>query len=115
MRRLNILILTIAALAIFTFHATAQTTAPPPFGTWAPTANNEHLSVTPDWCKFDGNNGSSSVLIEGKCSWDNPTTVGAILTIMNVRAYQTAPVYFSIVWVNAKTIKVNGEPFNKQN
>jgi hypothetical protein len=116
MLRLRITVcLAIGIVLLTAILATAQSTAPVPFGNWAPKANNEHLSVTRTWCKFDGNDGKTSILIEGECSWDNPTTVGAILTIMNVHFYQTAPVRFSIVWVNPKTIKVNGEAFNKQN
>jgi hypothetical protein len=93
----------------------AQGTAPMPYGTWATKPASEQFFISSGGCRFYGNNGVTSVLIEGECSWDKPTTIGGILTIMNIHAYKTAPVYYSVVWVNAKTIKVNGDTFYKQN
>ena len=114
LRLRNTLCLAIGVILLFALSATAQNTAPMPFGNWATKPASEQLSVTPNGCKFSGNNGKSSVLIEGKCTWDNPTTVGAILTIMNIHNYEPAPIRFSVVWVNPKTIKVNGDTFYKQ-
>ena len=39
---------------------------------------------------------------------------GGILTIIDIHFYKPAPVYFNIVWVNPKQIKVEGDLFYKQ-
>lgn len=106
--------LTIGVVLFLALGARGQNGAPVPFGSWATKPASETLYVSPRWCRFTGNNGTTSVLIEGECSW-NPSSAGGILTIMNVHFYQPAPVYYSIVWVNSKTIKVTGDTFYKQN
>jgi len=88
--------------------------APVPSGSWATNPPSEKLLVTASGCRFSGNNGVSSVLIEGDCSW-KPSSAGGILTIINVHAYKPAPVYFNVIWVDAKHIKVEGDLFSKQN
>jgi hypothetical protein len=105
----------IAFVLLLALPASAQSGAPVPFGNWATKPATEQLSVTPSWCRFTANNGASIVLLqEGTCSWD-PTSAGGILTIINVHFYQPAPVRYSIVWVNAKTIKLDGDVMYKQN
>jgi len=110
----NTICLAIGFVLLLALGATAQAAAPAPFGNWATKPASEQLYVSSSWCRFTGNNGTSSVLIEGECSWD-PTSVGGILTIINVHFYKPAPVRYNIVWVNSRTIKVFGDVFYKQN
>ena len=114
LRLKNTVCLAIGAVLILALRASAQNSAPVPFGNWATKPASEQLYVSPRWCKFAATNGTSSILQEGECSW-NPTSAGGILTIMNIHFYKPAPVRYSIVWVDSKTIKVFGDVFYKQN
>jgi len=99
-------------LFLLTLLASAQG-APAPIGNWATKPASETLFVSAGGCRFTGTNGTTTIVIEGRCSWD-PSSNGGILTIMNIHFYQPAPVYYNIVWVNAKQIKVEGDLFYKQ-
>jgi hypothetical protein len=92
--------------------ASAQN-SPAPIGYWATKPPSEQLFVSASGCKFSATNGTTSIVQEGRCSW-NPSSAGGILTIINIHFYKPAPVYFNIVWVNAKQIKVEGDLFYKQ-
>ena len=82
--------------------------APAPVGVWD-SDSGEHL-VIGQTCGIAANGVTGAV---GSCSWD-PTGAGGILTIINVNAYQAAPVYFNIVWIDASTISVEGDTFHRQ-
>ena len=105
--------LTIGVVLFSALGAGGQSGAPVPWGNWATNPASEKLYVSASWCRFTGTNGTTSTLIEGQCSW-NPSSAGGILTIMNVHFYKPAPVYYNVVWVNSKTIKVFGDVFYKQ-
>jgi hypothetical protein len=87
--------------------------SPAPIGSWATKPASEQLFVSANGCKFTATNGKTTIVQEGQCSW-NPSSAGGILTIMNIHFYQPAPVYYNIVWVNSKQIKVEGDVFYKQ-
>ena len=82
--------------------------APAPVGVWD-SDSGEHL-VIGQTCGIEANGVTGAV---GACSW-NPSSEGGILTIINVNAYQPAPVYFNIVWIDASTISVEGDTFHRQ-
>ncbi len=102
----------VVGLFLLPLFASAQG-SPAPIGYWATNPASEQLFVSASGCKFTGTNGQTSIVIEGKCSW-NPSSAGGILTIMNIHFYKPAPVYYNIIWVNAKQIKVEGDLFYKQ-
>jgi len=100
------------ALFLLPLFAGAQG-SPAPIGSWATKPASEQLFVSASGCKFTGTNGNTTNVVEGECSW-NPSSAGGILTIINIHFYKPAPVYFNIVWVNSKQIKVEGDLFYKQ-
>ena len=88
----------------------ARAQASPPFGTWGSTAGPATFFVSPQNCFFESRLYNFRIL--GTCSW-NPSSNGGILTIFNV--YQTnAPFYYNVVYVNATTISIEGEIFERQ-
>ena len=95
------------AVGLSASAARAQS-APAPVGVWD-SDSGEHL-VIGQTCGIAANGVTGAV---GSCSW-NPTGQGGILTIINVNAYQPAPVYFNVVWINASTISVSGDTFHRQ-
>jgi hypothetical protein len=87
--------------------------SPAPIGSWATKPPSEHFFISASGCKFTATNGQTTMVQEGQCSW-NPSSAGGILTIINIHFYKPAPVYYNIVWVNSKQIKVDGDLFYKQ-
>jgi hypothetical protein len=88
----------------------ARAQASPPFGTWGSTAGPATFFVSPQNCFFESRLYNFRIL--GTCSW-NPSSNGGILTIFNV--YQNnAPFYYNVVYVNATTISIEGEIFERQ-
>jgi hypothetical protein len=85
--------------------------APAPVGYWLTQPPSESLLVDASGlCKFAAVN---SLPVQGSCSW-KPSSRGGILTIIGHNTYLPAPVYFNVVWVNARTIRVWGDVFYKK-
>ena len=112
----NVLCGSIGAVLFVALGVSAQgQAARAPLGFWATKPANELLFVSASGCRFTGKNaaGATITLIEGNCLWD-ASSVGGILTIMNVHNFRPAPIRYSVVWVNSRTIKVFGDVFYKQ-
>ena len=88
--------------------AALAASAPAPVGVWE-SDSGEHL-VVGETCGIEANGVQGAV---GSCSWD-PDGQGGILTIINVNAYQPAPVYFNVVWLDQSTISVSGSRFHRK-
>jgi hypothetical protein len=100
---------------VFLLPVLARAQAPSPNGNWATNPPSERLYVSPRGCRFTGTNGARTSVIEGQCSWKSSGR-GGILTIMNIhQLVHPAPIYYNVVWVNAKQITVYGDVFYKQN
>ncbi|WP_202326543.1 hypothetical protein [Mesorhizobium sp. 113-3-9] len=96
-----------AAIAMSVPCALAQS-APAPVGIWDSDAGE--TMVVGQTCKIEANGMVGAI---GSCSW-NPSSDGGILTIMNVNAYQPAPVYFSIVWIDESAFSISGDVFHRR-
>lgn len=103
----------LGALLLTGFAAgAAHAQAAPPFGFWATADGSEQLMVTQSgMCSLADRNGRPTT--SGSCSW-NATYAGGILTIMSSQLYRPAPIYFSVIWVNQNTIKVQGDVFYRR-
>ncbi|WP_137935085.1 hypothetical protein [Mesorhizobium comanense] len=96
-----------AATGMSNTGALAQS-APAPTGVWDSDAGE--TMVIGQTCKIEANGMDGAV---GECSWD-PSSNGGILTIMNVNAYQPAPVYFNIVWIDEASFSISGDVFHRR-
>lgn len=84
----------------------AEAQSAPPIGYWSNANETEQLYVGADaQCTFAA---AGAAPWGGPCSW-NATYSGGILTIVNQSAYQPAPVYFNVTWVDAGTISLEGD------
>jgi hypothetical protein len=107
MKKLMAATLTTATLLGSTAAALAQS-APAPVGIWQ--SNSGETLIVGETCQISANGVVSAI---GACGW-SPTAAGGILTIINVNAYQPAPVYFNINWIDGATISVFGDTFHRQ-
>jgi len=100
----------ILGLLILFFGIAVAQGAPAPIGYWTTDDGSETLLIEQSGtCKFAG----GKLVILGRCSW-NPSSRGGILTIMNVYNYKPAPIYYNIVWVDRRTIRVYGDVFHRR-
>ena len=106
--------LRIAALAaaMVMTAAAAHAQSAPPIGFWVTADGGERLLITQSGqCSLA--NAYGQIITSGPCSW-NSSYGGGILTVMSQQTYRPAPVYFNVVWVNATTIRVEGDVFYKR-
>jgi hypothetical protein len=96
-----------AAIGMSVTSAHAQS-APAPVGVWYSEAGE--TMVIGQTCQIEANGTVGAI---GSCSWD-PSSDGGILTIMNVNAYQPAPVYFNIVWIDDSSFSISGDVFHRR-
>ncbi|WP_152536115.1 hypothetical protein [Mesorhizobium loti] len=96
-----------AASGLFVTSALAQS-APAPVGVWYSDAGE--TMVIGQTCQIEANGTVGAI---GQCSWE-PSSNGGILTIMNVNAYQPAPVYFNIVWIDDSSFSISGDVFHRR-
>lgn len=86
--------------------------SPPPFGFWITPDGQGQLLIGRDAnCSLA--DGFGMPISAGQCSW-NATHGGGILTIMSVMTRVPAPVYLNVVWVDARTIRVEGATYYLQ-
>jgi hypothetical protein len=97
----------VVAIATSIPSAFAQS-APAPIGVWDSDAGE--TMIVGQTCQIEANGTIGAV---GECSWD-PSSNGGILTIMNVNAYQPAPVYFNIVWIDEASFSISGDVFHRR-
>ena len=107
-----------AAIAVALSLAPAMAFAqqsPAPVGVWSTDDGSEQLIIgAAGTCQYTGTvNGQVVSAAIGSCSW-NAGSAGGILTIINTNAYQPAPVYYSIVWVDQNTIRVYGDVMHRR-
>ena len=107
LRRCAFALAGVTAIGMSALSALAQS-APAPVGVWYSDAGE--TMVIGQTCQIEANGTVGAI---GSCSWD-PSSNGGILTIMNVNAYQPAPVYFNIVWIDDSSFSISGDVFHRR-
>jgi hypothetical protein len=103
------LLLFVLLLTGITASAAAQSA--PPIGRWTTVPAAEQLVVESNrTCAFFF---KGKISWQGTCSW-NSSSRGGILTVVYTTVRGPAKMYFNIVWVDAKTLKMEGDVFHKQ-
>jgi len=85
--------------------------SPAPIGYWVTDPASEALLIQADGsCSLQTIGGGPAY---GTCGWD-ASYDGGILTMMNQTTYQAAPIYFNVIWIDQRTIRVEGDIFHRQ-
>jgi hypothetical protein len=91
--------------------ASAAAQSAPPIGRWTTTPAAEQLVVESNRnCAFFF---KGKISWQGTCSW-NSSSRGGILTVVYSTVMGPAKMYFNIIWVDAKTLKMEGDVFHRQ-
>lgn len=82
-----------------------------PIGYWTTDDNGERLLIQADTsCSFFALGGTSAA---GNCAWQS-TSTGGVLALYYSTAMGLAPIYWSVVWVDQRTITLNGDVFHRR-
>jgi hypothetical protein len=107
MRQIAILASLLLALA----PGAASAQAAPPIGYWTTKGDGERLLIEANTsCSFVAVGGTQ---VAGNCVW-NSSSNGGILTLYYQTVRGLAPIYWSVVYVNATTITVDGDVFYRR-
>ncbi|HVN93256.1 MAG TPA: hypothetical protein VMT38_06155 [Terracidiphilus sp.] len=97
-------------LGVFGVQTATAQASPPPIGTWA--NKTEGLVVM--------QSGTCGFLVNGRpkwsgtCHWETPSARGGILDLTYPMPLQPGHIRWSVIWVNATTITLDGDVFYKK-